>query len=185
VLYRLFPYDPEAGDHDEGGALHVPRLLQGAGRHDNPERYGVLYGSRAPVAVVAEFLRRFRDRPVTDPVLRWERGLPYALAALDESAVPALLDLDDPAVLSARELRPSEVATRRRRETQELALTLYGEGIAGFEWWSTIEASWINVTLFQDRAARHLRLARAPERLTRDHPLVGQAAEAVGVRLAG
>lgn len=184
MLYRLFPYRPEAGPRDEGGPLYVPRVYQGAGRHDNPDRYGAMYASREPVSVVAELLWRFRDRPVTEVFLRWE-GLPYALARLDDSALPGLLDLDDPRNLAARGLRPSGVATRDRERTQPLAVALYDEGLPGFEWWSTLEASWINVTLFADRAVGRLRPAAVPEPLSLDHPAVREAAELSGVRLAG
>lgn len=184
MLYRLFPYRREAALTEEGGPLHVPRFYQGAGRHDNPDLYGVVYGSREVVSVVAELLWRFRDRPVTEVFLRWE-GQPYAVAPLDDSRLPDLLDLDDPRNLVARGLRPSAVATRDRERTQGTALGLYEEGVDGFEWWSTIEASWINVTLFAERVVRRLRIVGEPEPLTLDHPAVREAAELVGVRLAG
>jgi hypothetical protein len=143
--------------------------------------YGALYLSRIPTSPVAEFLREYVGRPV-DVAELLERSRPIALAAIDETGLP-LLDLDDPAILRARSLRPSGVATRARRPTQALALALYEEGVAGFEWWSTIEGSWINVTLFAERAAAHLRLTADPEPLTTDHPAVREAAEAVGVLL--
>jgi hypothetical protein len=94
-----------------------------------------------------------------------------------------VLDLDDPSNLVARDLRPSGVATRARRPTQRLALRLYEEGVDGLEWWSTIEASWINVTLFADRIGGRLSVVGEPEPLTLDHPAVREAAEAVGVLL--
>jgi hypothetical protein len=75
------------------------------------------------------------------------------------------------------------VATHDREATQPIALALYEEGIDGFEWWSTIEASWINVTLFEDRVVERLSLAGDPEPLRLDHPAVREAAEAVGVLL--
>jgi hypothetical protein len=75
------------------------------------------------------------------------------------------------------------VATRVRRTTQRQALRLYEEGVDGLAWWSTIEASWINVTLFEDRVAGLLNVVGEPEPLTLDHPEVREAAEAVGVLL--
>jgi hypothetical protein len=183
MLYRLFPHDPGAPAREEGGALHAPRALQGRGRHDHPERYGVLYASRREVSVVAEFLwqRGLRDLDPGD--LRSETGHPYAVARLDDSSLTALLDLDDPALLSERSLRPSVVATRDRERTQAIAVTAFEEGAAGLEWWSTLEASWINVTLFAERAASRLELAADPEPLTTEHPAVREAAEMVGVLL--
>lgn len=65
-----------------------------------------------------------------------------------------------------------------------MALALYEDGLPGFEWWSTIEASWINVTLFEDRVIDKLTLVGEPEPLTLDHPAVRDAADAVGVLLA-
>jgi hypothetical protein len=47
-------------------------------------------------------------------------------------------------------------------------------------WWSTYEATWINVTLF-DRAASRLRV-RSVHALTLDDPAVVDAAELFGLR---
>jgi hypothetical protein len=183
VLYRVFPRLAGAGPTDPGGALHVPRFDQGSGRHDYPDTYGVLYLSRLPVAPVAEHLRALRVRTITDRHLLRESGR-LSLAIVDDTTLTDLLDLDDPRNLVAWELRPSRVATRDRDVTQPLAVSIYREGVAGFEWWSTIEASWINVTLFEDRVTDRLSLMGEPEPLTLDHPAVREAAEAVGVLLA-
>jgi hypothetical protein len=182
VLYRWFPWVPGADARDPGGALFVPRFDQGGGRHDNPEVYGSLYLSRRPASPLAEQLREYVGRPVEATRLLRE-GFPGALATIDEAGIDGMLDLDDPAILVPRGLRPSTVATGNRRSTQRLALALYREGVPGFEWWSTIEASWINVTLFADRAVDRLEVAGEPEPLTLDHPVVREAAEAVGVLL--
>jgi hypothetical protein len=132
---------------------------------------------------VAELLMVFRTQPLLAQYLAAE-GFPYALASIDDSAVDGLLDLDDPRSLVGRSLRPSSVATRNRKLTRPMARAIYEEGVPGFEWWSTIEASWINVTLFEDRVVDRLTLAAEPEPLTLDHPAVREAAEAVGVLLA-
>ncbi|MGH2653324.1 MAG: RES family NAD+ phosphorylase [Actinomycetota bacterium] len=182
MLYRVFPLEAGAALQEEGGPLHVARALQGGGRHDNPGRFGILYASRSPESVVAEQIRRFRARRITPAHFRRE-GRPMALAAIDDGSLEPLLDLDDPRNLAARDLRPSGVATGKRRATRRMAVQLYEEGPAGFEWWSTIEASWINVTLFADRALERLRLAADPEPLTLDHGAVRAAADVVGVEL--
>jgi len=182
VLYRLFPSLPGAGLTEPGGALFVPRSDQGGGRHDNPEAYGALYLSRVPSASVAELLIVLRTQRVLPQHLTAE-GFPYAIASIEDASLDHLLDLDDPRNLVARKLRPSGIATRNREKTQPLALTLYQEGADGFEWWSTIEASWINVTLFADRAVDALRISGEPELLTLDHPAVLEAAETVGIVL--
>jgi hypothetical protein len=49
----------------------------------------------------------------------------------------------------------------------------------GLRWWSTIEASWINVTVF-DRAGRRLRL-RSVELLGPDHEVVRAATVELGL----
>jgi RES domain len=183
MLYRMFPWSPAAGPTDPGGPLHAPRFDQGEGRHDNPEVYGALYLSRTPTSPVAEFLREYVGRPL-DLGKLLEGGSRAALAVVDESDLAEVLDLDEPANLVARELRPSGVATRARKRTQRQALDLYREGLAGFEWWSTIEASWINVTLFADRSADRLRLVEDPVPLTPDHPVIEEAAAAIGLVLA-
>jgi hypothetical protein len=164
--------------------LHVPRGEQGGGRHDNPDAYGAVYLSRSPTSPIAEVLRAFRrhEGPPFDLVLETAR---LALASFDDALLDgSLLDLDDPAHLAARTLRPSRIATRERGITQEIALALFDEEYPGFEWWSTIEASWINVTLFAERAMDRLRLAGTPEPLQLDHPDVREAADAIGLGLA-
>ena len=182
MLFRVFPSIPGAAPGEPGGPLHVPLFDQGTGRHDNPDQYGVLYLSRVPASPVAEKLRDYRGRVFRDTDLV-DEGSRLAVATIDEGELGDLLDLDDPANLLARDLRPSGVATRRRKPTRRMALRLYEEGVPGFEWWSTIEASWINVTLFDDRVAGRLQVIGDPEPLTRDHPAVREAAEAVGVLL--
>jgi len=64
---------------------------------------------------------------------------------------------------------------------------MFGEGARGFAWWSTIEASWPNVTLFAERALTMLRVAGAPEPLVLDHPVVAAVAERLGlsIRVSG
>ncbi len=75
------------------------------------------------------------------------------------------------------------MATRDRAVTQPQALALYRAhaGAAGLRWWSTWEAQWANVTLF-DRAAPRLRLVEVAE-LTLDHAALIAAAEFFGLRV--
>ena len=182
MFYRVFPAVPGVGTAESGGPLHVPRFDQGGGRHDNPDHYGALYASRLPVAPVAERIKDLRARALTERPLSRE-GARLSLVAIDDSLLEPLVDLDDPRTLLERSLRPSAVATSIRDVTQPIALSVYRDGMAGLEWWSTIEASWINVTLFDDRVTGRLRVIGDPEPLTLDHPAVREAAEAVGVLL--
>jgi hypothetical protein len=162
--------------------LWFPRTFQGEGRHDNPEVYGCLYLADRPVSCIVEQLAAFRGQRLAASMLR-RRGLPLALAEIQLDDAAMLVDLDDPAVLRRERLRPSRVATRDRSVTQPQALGLYRRlpNAAGFRWWSTWEALWTNVTLF-DRAKGILRLVDVRELTLRDSALL-QAADWFGLRI--
>jgi hypothetical protein len=130
---------------------------------------------------VVEQLARFRGQRLLRSLLR-RRGFPLALAELELDDNAELVDLDDPVVLRRERLRPSRVATRDRTITQPQALALHDRHrkAAGLRWWSTHEAAWINVTLF-DRAASQLRLASI-RALTLEDPTVVEAADVFGLR---
>jgi hypothetical protein len=159
ILWRVLPWDPSARPAAPGGALWFPRPFQGTGRHDNPARYGCLYVCEQAEPAIAEALAPFRGTGDLRPELLTRMGRPLALARLELAPEAELVDLDDPVVLAAEALRPSGVATARRRETQAYAARLFDSHpeAAGLRWWSTLESSWINVTLF-DRAQTSLEL---------------------------
>jgi hypothetical protein len=181
ILHRCFAWNERAGEAAADGPLWFPRPYQGEGRHDHPDVYGCLYLSETPLSTLVEQLARFRGQRLLPSLLR-RRGLPLALADLELDAGAELVDLDDPAVLERERLRPSVVATRDRHTTQAQALSLYDRypAAAGLRWWSTYEAGWINVTLF-DRAAAGLRLTSV-RALTMNDPLVADAADFFGLR---
>src|SRR5687767_9542293 len=183
MLHRLFPWSRGAAPTDPGGPLFNPRRQQGSGRHDRPDLYGAIYVSRAEVSAVAEWLAAFRGQQLTAGDFDRTDGSVLALIGFDDDELGDLADLDDPAELQKRGLRPSRVATHARPATQELAGSLFDEGLAGFGWWSTLEASWHNVTLFAERTVGRLAVAVEPRRLTIDDPVVAAAAAAVGVQL--
>jgi hypothetical protein len=180
-LWRALPLDGRAKAGEMGGALWFPRVQQGGGRHDNPDLYGCLYVAEEPAAAVAELLAPFRGvgRLLPSMLIRYGRTL--ALAALDLEEGVTVVDLDDPSTLLATGLRPSLVATRRREVTQRQAAEVYEAHPAalGIRWWSTLESSWINWTLF-DRVANFLSVASAEE-LTIEHPVVREAADLLGL----
>jgi hypothetical protein len=183
ILHRCLAWNERGAPDDPDGALWFPRPYQGEGRHDNPAVYGCLYLSEQPLSCVVEQLGRFRGQRLTPALLR-RRGLPLALAALELPDDAQLVDLDEPAVLRRAGLRPSRVATRERAVTQPQALALHekhGEA-AGLRWWSTFEAQWLNVTLF-DRAAPTLRLASVRALDVADDEITA-AADVLGLRLA-
>lgn len=181
ILHRCFAWNERTGDAGPDGPLWFPRVYQGEGRHDNPDRYGCVYLSASPLSTVVEQLARFRGQRLLPSLLR-RRGLPLALAELELDDEAELVDLDDPVVLRRERLRPSRVATRDRRITQPQALALHDRHrkAAGLRWWSTYEAVWINVTLFE-RAASRVRV-RAVRALTTDDPTVVEAADFFGLR---
>ena len=181
ILHRCFAWDPRAGATGPDGPLWFPRMYQGEGRHDNPDRYGCLYLSASPLSTVVEQLARFRGQRLLPSLLR-RRGLPLALADLELDQTAELVDLDDPSVLRRERLRPSAVATRDRTITQAQALALHDRhrDAAGLRWWSTVEARWINATLFE-RAASRLSV-RAVRALTLEDPAVVEAADFFGLR---
>lgn len=180
-LWRVLPLDQRAGNAEPGGALWFPRGQQGAGRHDNPELYGCLYVSEEPVSAVAEQLAPFRGAGSMLPSMLVRFGRPLALAGLELPDGAAVVDLDDPLALDREGLRPSQVATRRRTATQIQAAEIHAahvEAIA-IRWWSTLEASWINWTLF-DRAAAQVEVIELTE-LSLSHPRVQEAADFLGL----
>ncbi|MBM3676570.1 MAG: hypothetical protein FJW96_01605 [Actinobacteria bacterium] len=179
ILYRCFAWSRTAAADEPAGPLWFPRAYQSDGRHDNPEAYGALYVSGREVSCVVEQLGPFRGQRLHPSFLR-RRGLPLAVAEI-ELRDGDLVDLDEPAVLAAEGLRPSCVATRRRDVTQPQAAAIHRSHhtAAGIRWWSTFEALWPNVTLF-DRAAPLLSLLGVRE-LSVGDPTVLEAAELLGL----
>jgi RES domain-containing protein len=183
ILFRCLAWDKAASPRARGGPLWFPRMLQGNGRHDNPEIYGCLYVSVEPVSAVAEQIQRLAGTSLEAADLV-RRGLPLALATIDFVESGELVDLDDPAVLVGEGLRPSEIATNDRSVTQAGAAEVHARhpDAAGLRWWSTIEALWPNVTLF-DRADELLSVGDV-------HPLelgdgiVIEAAEYLGIPIS-
>ena len=183
TVYRCFAWRSAGRDDQPDGPLWFPRVFQGDGRHDNPEAYGCLYLSDRPESCIAEQLAAFRGQRLTASMLR-RRDLPLALGRLEIRDSATLIDLDDPSVLLRERLRPSQVATRSRSVTQPQALALYRRrpSAAGLRWWSSWEALWANVTVF-DRASAALRAIEVTE-LTLDHPNLLAAADIFGLRVA-
>jgi hypothetical protein len=150
IVYRCFAWDARAASAAPDGPLWCPRPFQGEGRHDNPDLYGCLYLADRALSAVVEQLARFRTQRLSPALLR-RRGLPLALAELEMSDRAELVDLDDPVVLRRERLRPSRVATRSRAVTQPQARAIHERHptAAGLRWWSTYEALWTHVTLFE------------------------------------
>jgi hypothetical protein len=181
VLYRVFAFDwTDAAARAE--PLAIPRQRQGSGRHDNPDFYTALYVAREPVSAVAEFLQAFRGQTIGAGAFDRSDGRAMTLATLADEALPALVDLDDPATLVQIGRRPSAIATGVRATTQRMALDRFENDAAGLSWWSTLEASWTNVTLFDVRLPAMLEVVEI-DRLHVAHAVVIAAAERLSVGL--
>jgi hypothetical protein len=142
-----------------------------------------MYLSERPAAAVAETIAHLRGQVLDDTDLE-RGGLRLALVGLDASVEGRMWDLDEPRVLMERRLRPSVVATRVRQTTRRWAAELFRARPRrdGIRWWSTLEAAWMHVTLF-DRALPRVEPAAPPEPLRAAHVAVCEAAEAIGVRI--
>jgi RES domain len=180
-LWRTVPLDRSVAVGEPGGPLWFPRAQQGHGRHDNPDLYGCLYVAEDAVSAIAEPLAAFRGRGQLTASMLMQVGRPLALVELALPDGATVVDLDDPDVLAAEQLRPSRIATRSRRVTQGLAADLFHAhpDAVALRWWSILEASWINWTLF-DRAAEALELIDETE-LRLDDPVVREAAALLGL----
>ncbi len=183
LLYRVFPWDRQSTGRGPGGPLHVPRERQGSGRHDSPELYGALYCSLHAVSAIAEAIQFLRGHTLTPTDLRRFGGLVTSLATIRLGDDLKLVDLDDPVTLLEWKLRPSEVATGTRAISQRIAQRIHSTGEAGLLWWSTLEAAWMNATLFDERVRASLKLESPPVALTTRHPELLAAVDRLGIDL--
>lgn len=135
------------------------------------------------VSCVAELLAPFPRHGKLVPSMLVRYGGPLTLASLELEEGRTVVDLDDPTTLLATDLRPSQVATRRRGRDPAAGrgdLRVPSEAVA-LRWGSTLESSWISWTVF-DGVEDALDVAEAAE-LTVEHPFVLDAAEVLGLRL--
>lgn len=131
---------------------------------------------------MAERLQAFRGRALSSQDLVRADGRLLSLAAFDDRALPDLVDLDEPAILVGLGVRPSQVATMDRSVTQRLALDLFTSGAIGLSWWSTLEASWGNVTLFDVRLREEMLVLTDVIPLTLGDRSVEAALDRLGIR---
>ena len=186
MLYRVFRALDGVAASARGGPLFVPRDRQGAGRHDDHERFGAFYAARSPVAAVAESIQAFRGRDLSPDDMELADGSRLTLATFDDSALESLMDLDEPAVLVEEGWRPSGVASRDRAVTQAMAVRAFEAGALGLSWWSTLDSAWTNVTLFAERTleAGMVVLEGPPEPLALKHPALVAAADHLAIPLS-
>lgn len=148
-----------------------------------PQTDGVLYAALSPASAIAEAIQVYRNQSLTDADFEIGEGKIQSLARLKLSPAARLIDLTDARELARRSIRPADVVTHERSVSRRLALSLFEEGVEGFLWWSALEAAWTNVTLFQSRAARKLRLLKPIHPLTVQLPELKDAARFLKIRL--
>lgn len=184
LLYRVFPWlpDAKAGEPGHPSYLHRP---QGHGRFDNPTEYDAWYLAAEASGAVGE---TFGDLPEWTPVMFSFPFLPGAERALGIYEVSddlPVLNLDDAATLLDRGLRPSQVVSRNRADTQGWALKIAEEIDAsgrqkwqGVRWWSYHRPHWTLYCLWGQ-------IPRCVEvqTLSVEHPAVVDASKSLGRRI--
>jgi RES domain len=150
LLYRVFPYLPAANAGDAGHPLYVDAAGQGRGRWDNPNLYTTMYLSPSPEAAIGE---TFGNLAAWTPKMLNFPALPGSVRSLGtfefDEETHLLLDLDDAGVLSQRGIRPTHVVIRNRPRTQQIAASIFAEGLwSGVQWWSYHRPQWTAVALW-------------------------------------
>ncbi len=180
-LFRVFDWDGVSLDNRVGGPFYVPRTKQGKSRHDIPHLTGVFYTSLTALSPIAEVIKVYRGQVIDDRYFIFHGALKKSLVRIDLKQKLQLADLNDPELLGQNSLRLSDVLSRDRRLTQRQAEALYHKGFAGLSWPSTLNTSWTNVTLFEDRSKDSLELGTSPTPLTVKMPEVRESAKFLGV----
>ena len=181
-LYRVFPWDGHSLAGEKGGPLYCPRYHQASTRYAIADRGGVLYCSTAVLSAIAERLQGFRGCSLSPKDLERLPHERLSLAEFDWDPAIALVDLNNPVILVQYKIDPVEVATSDRPITQRMSARLFDSGAAGFLWWSSLKASWINTTLFESRAVPHLQMTGSISPLTFKMPEVIEAARMLGIK---
>lgn len=180
-LYRIYfkknqPSDP----FTDGGPFYVPREFQGNGRHDIVDD-GVLYCSLDPVSAVAEYLKKYTNLNVDESIFELKTRAQLALAEF-QLIQAQIIDLRDVRQMMKTKTGPVSIATHDREITQALSKMLYQQGYDGFIWWSALEAKWSNMTLFENRIKKKLKVVKTML-ITGALPVVKQAAATLNIKL--
>ncbi len=181
-LFRVFPWDEKSLDRTYGGPLFINRALQGGTRHGIPDLDGILYASTQPVSAVAEAIKDFRGQTLENAdLVRYEKRLSLATFEVDKKV--DVVNLCDKNILAQIQVDPVHIATQDRTVSQRLSRQLHTQGVSGFLWWSSLEAQWTNVSLFEGRILKFSKVMPPIVPLSIDHPDVIQAARDIGVLL--
>ncbi len=182
VLWRAFPWDPEAAPGEPFTPSHVP-VRQGAGRFD-VSASPVLYLAESPEHAVAEKLQRYRGLELAAPdLVEWGHHLALVPVELADRVREAVVNLCDPDELARWRIGPDTLASRDYRRTRAVAEALYEERKTGLRWWSAFSGDWHTVVVFCSRLSKGDLIFGAPDRLGLDTPALRVAAAEVGVHL--
>lgn len=182
-FYRVFVWNGISQENELIKSLQPPRERQGSGRHDIPAKDGVIYCSKSPVSAIAELLQGFRGSTITNKVFSCPDGKVRALIRIAIGKDVNLIDLNDPKTLLKLKWKPSQVASMQRAITQNISRLLFDKGVDGFTWWSILEASWVNATLFQSRIVKYINVVGQVITLETKLPEVVEAAKILKIRI--
>ena len=145
------------GPSDPWGPLAVPVRRQGGpdgGRADNPNEYGALYIADNRITAAVEVVSG-RFPGIDAPWLQHNEHDDVVRCWVRIEVDGPLVDFDDPVVLEERNRRPSQVITRNRRITQQIALREWharaDTGARGITWWSYHDPDWSAGMVWSDR----------------------------------
>ena len=187
-MWRCFPWDPAAA---AGEPFSADYLVPGqtVGRFDLHDRPPVRYLAETPEHALGEMLAAFRGTTFRPAYLR-QRGRALALveAVLAPTLAERVADCTDPAVLSALELRPDDLAHHDRALTQGIARRLHERGAAtgapaGLRWWSALTGGWHTTVVFTDRERPGEVSFGEPRHVQPRDPAVVRALSVLGIRV--
>lgn len=113
-LWRVGPFT-QASATAESGQLWIPLSFQGDGRHDNPGLNEPFDAAVDRVAPIVEALTPFRGSGLLTSARLRCADRPLVLVEIGRNHATHVVDLDDPAMLFVKNLRPSTLTTRLRR----------------------------------------------------------------------
>lgn len=187
-LYRIVPWIESASKGEQGHPLFVDVSLQGGGRADNPRHYQALYVSESPQGAVGEAFGDLTDWSDQMFEVPWSKDAERVLVTYEADPPPEVLDLDDAEVLWNLNAKPTDVVSRDRETTRELALRIWFQRRwAGLRWWSWWRPAWRNQILWaelDDNDPWTLEVVDL-KRLWSGHEAVQLAAEFLRRRLPG
>lgn len=190
ILYRVLAYDSSAAPGSIGSVDYIHHSA-GQGRLDNPTEYTCLYLAESPAGAIGE---SFQNLAIWSDGMFQTPYLPTGKRALAHFSVPdrlAVLDLDDPRNLLDNALRPTQVVSPVRTETQSWALRLFREpALRGgrkwdaIRWWSFVFPKWGVLGVFLPVGGRIPYTCECIEPLHVGHSAVRDAATSMNRRIA-